>query len=231
MSHLGAMTHLMNAHRSVLLMAGLAVALHGTPASADHHQPNDSEAGWISLFNGQNLEGWKVAENPDTFKVVDGVLVVHGPRAHAFYVGDVENADFENFEWRCEIMTKPNANSGMYFHTEYQEEGWPEKGYEVQVNCSQSDPRKTGSLYAIKDVMNEAPHEDNKWFTQTVRVEGNRIVIRVNNEVVIDYTEPENPGRSGQHAGKLLSSGTFAIQGHDPDSEVHYRKIMVKPLP
>jgi len=28
---------------------------------------------WIELFNGENLEGWKVSENPDSFQVVDGV--------------------------------------------------------------------------------------------------------------------------------------------------------------
>ena len=201
---------------------------------ADHHLGADgqegNEDGWISLFNGRDLTGWKANENPETFKVVDGVLVVRGDRSHLFYVGDVEDHGFKNFEWKCEVMTKPGANSGMYFHTKYQDTGWPEKGYEVQVNCSQGDRKKTGGLYGVADVMDEAPHKDNEWFTQHVIVNGKHVIVKVNGEVTTDYTEPENPEREGQLVGRLIDSGTFALQGHDPGSEVHYRKIMVKPL-
>jgi hypothetical protein len=212
------------------LIAILSVAVATTLAFAAEKPEVDSE-GWIHLFNGKDLSGWKASEKEGVFKVKDGKLIVHGPRSHLFYVGPVEKADFKNFEWKCEIMTKPKANSGMYFHTEFQEEGWPTKGYEVQVNNTHPDPRKTGSLYAIEDVMDESPVKDNEWFTQHVIVDGKRIIVKVNDEVLIDYTEPDDVKREGRDAGKLLRSGTFAIQGHDPGSEVHYRKIMVKPLP
>ena len=209
----------------------LAFAFVCPLALADEQPEADSE-GWIELFNGKDLSGWKVStDNPDSFQVVDGELVVKGPRAHLYYVGPVEDAAFKNFEWKCEIMTKPKANSGMYFHTKYQEESWPTKGYEVQVNNSHGDPRKTGSLYAIDDVMDDAPANDNEWFTQHVIVNGKRIIIKVNDEVVTDYTEPEGVERTGNDAGKLIDSGTFAIQAHDPGSEIHYRSIKVKPLP
>ena len=190
----------------------------------------DEDDGWISLFNGEDLTGWEANENPETFKVVDGELVVNGNRAHLFYVGDVCDHDFKNFQWKCEVMTKPNSNSGMYFHTKYQKDGWPEKGYEVQVNCSHGDARKSGGLYAVKDVMNDAPHKDNEWFTQEVIVKGKHVIIKVDGEVTCDYTEPEDVKRDNGFKGRLISSGTFAIQGHDPGSEVHFRKILVKPL-
>ncbi|QDU57755.1 3-keto-disaccharide hydrolase [Aeoliella mucimassa] len=188
------------------------------------------EEGWISLFNGKDLTGWEANENPETFKVVDGELIVNGDRAHLFYTGDVCDHDFTNFEWKCEIMTKPKSNSGMYFHTKFQESGWPEKGYEVQVNCSHGDNKKSGGLYAVEDVLDKAPHKDNEWFTQHVIVKGNHVVIKVNGEVTCDYTEPEDVERPNGFKGRVLSSGTFAIQGHDPGSEVHFRKILVKPL-
>ncbi|MBN2314983.1 MAG: DUF1080 domain-containing protein, partial [Sedimentisphaerales bacterium] len=92
------------------------------------------EDGWISLFDGKSFNGWKVHENKDTFSIRDGMIVVDGPRGHLFYVGPVNNANFKNFELKVDVMTKPNANSGIYFHTEYQDSGWPAKGYEVQVN-------------------------------------------------------------------------------------------------
>ncbi len=190
----------------------------------------DSDQPWVELFNGKDLEGWKASEHPDTFKVVDGELVVKGPRAHLFYVGPFMDANFKNFHWRCEIMTKPKANSGMYFHTKYQEKGWPDLGYEAQVNNTHGDPKKTGGLYGVKDVMNNSPVKDGEWFTQEVIVDGKHIVIKVNGEVTTDYTEPDMPERADRK-GRVLSSGTVAIQGHDPGSEVHYRKIDIKPLP
>ena len=210
------------------------LAAAATTAWADHHETgeHDEDEGWISLFNGEDLTGWEITkENPETFSVVDGLLVVKGPRAHAFYAGEVNEANFKNFEWKCEIMTKPGANSGMYFHTKYQEAGWPSIGYEVQVNNTHGDPKKTGGLYGIDDVLDESPAEDNEWFTQTVTVRGKRIIVKVNGEVTTDYTEPEDVEREEAYEGRLLSEGTIAIQGHDPDSEIHYRKIMIRPLP
>jgi hypothetical protein len=185
---------------------------------------------WVELFNGKDLDGWKANENPETFRVENGELIVKGERSHLFYVGPFMDANFKNFHWRCEIMTMPNSNSGMYFHTKYQDEGWPEKGYEVQVNNTHGDPRKTGGLYGVKDVMNNSPAKDGEWFTQEVIVEGKRVIIKVNGEVTADYTEPDDVKRR-DFKGRVIDSGTLAIQGHDPGSEVHFRKIEIKPLP
>jgi hypothetical protein len=189
-----------------------------------------AESGWIPLFNGKNLDGWKANENPATFSVRDGVLVVKGERSHLFYVGPVQGANFRNFELKAEIRTKPGANSGVYFHTQFQESGWPAKGYEIQVNNTHRDPKKTAGIYGIRDNY-EAPARDDEWFTLRIRVEGKRIQTWVNDRPVADYTEEPNAERKGQFVGRLLGSGTFAIQGHDPLSEVHYRSIAVKPLP
>jgi hypothetical protein len=190
----------------------------------------NSAAKWIKLFDGKTLDGWKASENPDTFKVENGTIVVNGPRAHLYYVGPVQNHNFKNFEWKADVMTTPGSNSGMYFHTEYQETGWPAKGYEVQVNNSHTDWRRTGGLYAIQDVK-EAPAKDNEWFTQDIIVQGKHVTIKVNGKTTVDYTEPENPQRPKDMAGRLISSGTFALQGHDPKSKVFFKNIMVKALP
>ena len=188
------------------------------------------DEGWIPLFDGKSLEGWKASEHPDTFSVQDGVIVVNGPRSHLYYVGPVGNHDFKNFEFRADVMTRPKANSGIYFHTKYQEEGWPAVGYEVQVNNSHSDPRRTGSLYAIQDV-HETYVGDDEWFTLYIRVEGKRIMTKINDRTVVDYVEPENPERPADMKQRVLSHGTFALQGHDPESVVYYKNIMVRPLP
>jgi len=202
----------------------------GTLLLAAGLQPATADEGWVALFDGKSLEGWKASENPATFRVEDGRIVADGPRAHLFYVGPVRNHDFRNFEFKADVMTTPGSNSGIYFHTEYEETGWPSKGYEVQVNNTHRDPRKTGSLYAVQDV-HEAPARDGEWFTEQVIVQGRRIVIKVNDKVLVDYTEPENPAREESMKGRVLSRGTFALQGHDPKSKVYYRNLMVKPLP
>jgi len=195
-------------------------------------QVGDSKAdgGWIPLFNGKNLDGWKVGENAHTFSVENGAIKVAGPKAHLFYVGDVENHNFDNFEFKASVMTKPKANSGIYIHTRYQEASWPIHGYEVQVNNSQGDWKRTGSLYDVLNVM-ETYVGDNEWYTEYIKVEGKRIIVKINDTVVVDYTEPENPKREGERVHRILKGGTFALQGHDPGSVVYYKDIMVKPLP
>lgn len=211
--------------RWAILGAAVVVAAGCSGASA-----NSQDDGWISIFDGETLEGWQASEAPGTFRVENGEIVVHGPRSHLFYVGPVQNHDFRNFEWKADVMTMPGANSGMYFHTEYQESGWPAKGYEVQVNNSHTDTRRTGGLYAIDDVT-EVPARDGEWFTQHIIVEGKRVRVLVDGRTLVDYTEPPNPERPADMVGRVLSSGTVALQGHDPNSEVHYRNIMIRPLP
>ncbi|MFZ2147938.1 MAG: family 16 glycoside hydrolase [Sedimentisphaerales bacterium] len=196
----------------------------------------DGNDGWISLFDGKTLNGWKASENQSTFSVQDEMIVAQGPRSHLYYVGAVENASFEDFEFKADVMTRPGANSGMYFHTEYRETDWPRKGFEVQVNNTHSDWRKTGSLYGIKDIR-ESPAKDNEWFTQHIIVDGRQVTVIVNGRTVLEYTAAEEAGAGRR--GRSLSaerhpfreSGTFALQGHDPGSTVFYKNIMVRPLP
>ena len=185
--------------------------------------------GWISLFDGKSLNGWKVGDNASTFSVKEGAIVANGPVAHLFYDGNVKNHDFRNFEFRADVMTTPGSNSGLYFHTVYQDSSWPKKGYEVQVNNSHTDWRRTGSLYAIQDVK-EVYVKDNEWYTESIVVKGKHITVKINDKVVVEYDEPANVQREADMKQRVLSSGTFAIQGHDPDSKVYFKNIMVKPL-
>lgn len=191
----------------------------------------DSSAdGWVSLFDGKSLNGWKVGENAKTFSIEDGSIAVNGNTAHLFYNGEVQQHEFKNFEFKADVMTLPGSNSGIYFHTFYQESSWPQKGYEVQVNNSHTDWRRTGSLYGIQDVK-EVYVKDNEWFTEQIKVQGKRVIVSLNNKVVVDYTEPDNVQREKGSEGRIISKGTFALQGHDPKSKVYFKNIMVKVLP
>lgn len=185
---------------------------------------------WIELFNGKNMDGWKISDNPASFNVEDGVIKVAGPRAHAFYEGEVGNHDFKNFELMVEVKTMPKANSGIFFHTVFQETGWPNKGYEVQVNQSHGDWRKTGSLYSFNDVK-EVFVKDGEWYTEHIIVNGDQVTVKINGKTVMEYDESEDKNRPANAGEKKIDRGTFALQAHDPESVIYYRSVKVKILP
>jgi hypothetical protein len=211
------------------LISTITTTLVTANVTNDHHEFEEinQDNTWISIWDGETLDGWRASENRDSFSVEDGKIVVDGPRSHLFYEGPVANGgDFLNFEFKAEVYTYPQANSGIFFHTRYQEEGWPQYGYEAQVNATHSDPRKTGSLYAVADVMDNAPHEDNEWFEYHIIVNGKDITFKIDGEVVNEFTEPDD--REGTIK---LSRGTIALQAHDPNSRIYYRNIQVRLLP
>ncbi|GIX03376.1 MAG: glycosyl hydrolase [Planctomycetaceae bacterium] len=184
------------------------------------------EPGFKSLFDGKTFQGWKISENPQSWSIRDGAIVANGPRSHLFYVGD--DQPFVNFELKVDVMTHENSNGGIYFHTRFQPEGWPVAGFEVQVNNSYKDPQKTGSLYGVVKIY-ESPAKDREWFTEHITVKGKNIVVRVNDKIVVDYTEPMG-AQPGKDFRRVLDSGTFALQAHDPGSTVYYKNIRVKRL-
>ena len=211
-----------------------------------------AEDGWTTLFNGKDLSGWKSNEEvPGVFTVENGELKVSGGRAHLFYVGPNGDAKFKNFELKLKVKTTPGSNSGVYFHTQYQDKGWPDKGYECQVNSTHTDPKKTGSLYGVINILALlegqkepeggkhikvplAPSTDGEWFDYIIKVEGKKITLSVNGKTTVEFTEPEgwDPAKELKNMpGRKLSEGTFAIQGHDPKSTTYYKEIAVKVLP
>ena len=197
---------------------------------ASFAQNAPDKEGWISLFDGETFEGWKANENAASFSIVDGVIKVDGPRSHLFYVGPVENHNFKNFEFKAQVKTEPGANSGIFFHTEFLDEGWPFKGYEVQVNQSHGDWRKTGSLYSFDDVK-EVHVKDNEWYTEHIIVKDDKVTIKINGKTVVEYVESEDKNRPADAGEKKIDRGTFALQAHDPKSVIYFKDIMVKPLP
>lgn len=193
---------------------------------------------WITLFDGVTLEGWRAPENTGSWKIEEGALVTAGPRSHLFYDGEVMNHDFKNFELMVDVKTTPGSNSGIYFHTEFQEEGWPDMGYECQVINSNKptepgsyvEHKMTGSIYAIRNTW-KSPVPDNEWFNYHIIVRGKTIQTFINGELIAEYTEPDEVYRPESMTGRILSSGTFAFQCHDPGSVVYYKNVKVKPLP
>ncbi len=239
-----------------LVTASLVLIVAGNCFAADTPQP---EEGFVSLFDGKTLDGWKVGENADLFQVRDGMIVMECPAtiqtpAHLFYVGGVDHHDFKNFDLKVDVMTFPKANSGIYFHTKYQESGWPKFGIECQVNNSHVDWRRTGSLWALKNISwgPETPPKDNKekvtilpkplvtdnvWYTEEIIYQDGQVTVKLDGKTVLEYTVPHADTKHEilNNTGTWLPRGTFALQGHPPMpgqiSKVCFKNIRVKVLP
>jgi hypothetical protein len=238
-----------------LLSATLVLLLVNGSLAADAPQ---AEEGFVSLFDGKTLDGWKVGENADLFQVRDGMIVMDCPAtthqpAHLFYAGDVNHHDFKNFDLKVDVMTFPGANSGIYFHTKYQEAGWPNFGLECQVNNSHVDWRRTGSLYGIKNlswgpetppknnkemvtILPKPPVTDNVWYTQEIIYQNGLVTVKLDGKTMFDYRIRHASVEHKLPTGRTwLPQGTFALQGHPPMpdhiSKACFKNIRVKVLP
>lgn len=196
---------------------------------------------WQSLFNGKDLTGWKANLLPESFTVEAGAIKAHCKdpelrKSHLFYVGDNEDEFvlFKDFEFETMVRCEPGSNSGVFFHTDEvirDDKHHLGSGYEVQINNGEKPKSKTGSLYAIAD-FEEPIIDETQWFKLTIKVIGKRIQVSLNDQQVIDYTEPKNPERAANRIGRILrpQGGAIALQGHDPASIVYFKDIRIRVL-
>ncbi len=182
----------------------------------------EAEKGFTPLFDGKTMTDWKASGNPEAFKVEDGAIVTKGDCSHAFYVGKFQNAKFANYELRLDVMTREHSNGGVFINTEFQEKGWPAKGYEIQVNNTQSDWKKSGGVYNFQD--NKVPLKDNEWMHYVIRVEGGKVVVTIDGKEISNFTPKEGESRLTKEGGAI------ALQAHDKNSTVLYKNIRIKPL-
>lgn len=236
-------------------LAAASAVLAAGPVAAQTPEP---EPGFVSLFDGQTLNGWKVGDNAGLFHVENGMIVMDCPAdnnqpAHLFYDGDVNGHTFKNFDLRVDVLTYHCANSGIYFHTEFQQAGFPRKGLECQVDNSHSDWRRTGSLYGLFNLtwgpetpsadnkqtvvyLANAPVRDNVWYTQEIICRNGLVTVKLNGQPMFTYQIANADEVHRLPTGfTWLPEGTFALQGHPPMrgqiSKACFRNIRVKVLP
>ena len=198
--------------------------------------PSFAEPDWVPLFDGHSLDGWQAGPDSKSFRVVDGTIATDGTTSHLFYNGKVRNGDFKNFVFKAEVKARHACNSGIYFHTKFQAKGFPDNGFEIQVNNTATgegtyrERKKTASLYGVRDVYKQFIADD-EWFRMQIAVRGKRVQVHLNDMLMVDYIEPDPPIREGVKTGRILDHGTFALQCHDPGSKAFFRNLMVAPLP
>jgi hypothetical protein len=219
--------------RLFLAAAALLTALALTAGAAADKKKVSSDNGWIQLFNGKNLDGWKAhPKNPGKWSVEHGAIVGRGKQtSHLFS----DKGDYENFYYRIEAKINDKGNSGQYFRAKFAP-GFP-PGYEAQINSTHNDPIRTGSLYP-DGRLKLTPAERKQvcvykelvppdtWFSQEVIAKGNHIIIKVNGKKTVDFVDKNN----------TYTRGHFAIQQHPPapgsdGSVIMVRKVEIKLLP
>jgi hypothetical protein len=234
------------------------IALAATAATSAPPQAvaPDKEEGWIQLFNGKDLTGWKMFNPPSgEFKGVKEVKNAEG-KVIAF-VGELKkdgkeitlwqvkdgtivgggpsshlfsDVEADNFRYRVEAKINDHGNSGQYFRTKFGP-GFP-AGYEAQINATHGDPIKTGSLYPDGRTK-LGKYRDKITVLNTAPHKPNEYFTQ---EVIADgpkitiIVNGKTTLDNWEDPEKTYTKGHFALQGHDPGSVMTFRKVEYKPL-
>jgi hypothetical protein len=234
-----------------LLLAVLAAMTLAAPAPAQ----DKKDDGWVQLFNGKDLTGWKLPPEPNKkeikevirkekdgkvvayygkgkddkefplWRVEEGILIGSGPHSHLFS----ERGDYENFSYRVEAQINDKGNSGQYFRTAF---GGPEfpQGYEAQINATHSDKIRTGSLYPAGSL---GKYRDKITVMDMAPHKPDewftQEVLADGNHIVIKVNGKTTVDWTDPD--NTYKKGHFALQGHDPGTVVKFRKVEVKEMP
>jgi hypothetical protein len=184
--------------------------------------------GMESIFNGNDLSGWKSrADSKSTFTVTgDGVLdVKNGP-------GQLETERlFGDFILQADcIVHGDQLNSGVFFRCI---PGEKLNGYESQIHNGfvQGDRTRpvdygTGAIFR-RVAARRVVSNDREWFRKTIIADGPHFSIWVNGYQVTDWTDTRKPDANPRR-GLRVDPGTIAIQGHDPTTAISFRNIMIQ---
>jgi hypothetical protein len=230
----------------------VALGLGVLPAAGD-----DKKADWKPLFNGKDLTGWKLPDNPNPGafseilkierdgKVIayEGKLKKDGKQVPLWRVEDgiligsgpsshlfSERDDYENFRYRVEAMINDHGNSGQYFRTAFGP-GFP-KGYEAQINATHSDKIRTGSLYPSFRKLSDEERSKLLVLNDAPHKPDEwftQEVIADGNHIIIKVNDKVTVDFVDEK--NTYQKGHFALQGHDPGTVVKFRKIEVIELP
>ena len=175
-----------------------------------------------SLFNGKDLEGWKIY-GTEKWYVEDGLLVCEsGPDEEYGYLGTLK--EYKDFELTVEFKQGADGNSGVFFRSSI--EGTRITGWQAEV----APPgRNTGGIYESYGrgwLIRPEPEKDQflkfgDWNTMKIRVQGDLVETWLNGEKMIAL-EDEKIGEA---------TGSIALQIHDGGGiKVYWRNLNIKVL-
>ena len=127
-------------------------------------------AGWVTLFDGKNLDQF-VATGDADWHIVDGVL--EATKARGFLVS---KQSYTDFELRGEVWVTTQSNAGFLFRITNPKDPGIENGYELNINDKRAD--QTGRTGSIVNVAKPLVQFDSggKWTTVVITAKGPHIV-------------------------------------------------------
>lgn len=194
--------------RRPCLVPLVLIAILGVPAGAG----DEVEAGFTSIFNGKNLDGWH-AMNSCKFAAVDGVL--KGDGGNGWLRSDKEYGDFI---LRLEVRwLKPKQDSGVFLRAGKEGANWPDRKYEVQAENTQRIVHIFGATCtreAEKALKLLKP--DTQWNTLEIKCQGTKCEVKLNGELAASAEDLKNP------------RGFLGFQGEG--GQLEWRKIRIQEL-
>lgn len=166
-------------------------------------------AGFVPLFNGEDLTGWVTRGGQATYSVDDGCIVgAVGPGPNSFLCTEREFADFE---LRIELILEEPGNSGIQIRSHVNEAGRV-YGYQCEVDPSERawsggifEEGARGWLFPLKDKVAQAAFKLDDWNQYVIRAEGRRIRTWVNGVPCADFMD---------EADEAAASGFIGLQVH-----------------
>jgi len=206
------------------------------------HKPGDHAIfadgkGFVPLFNGKDLTGWKSFRgNIETWSVKDGLLYTKGSKAGWL----MTEKEYDNFELRLEFKVSVNANSGVALRAPLTGEP-ADHGMEIQIIDDDGpvykNPRpdqQTGSIYTLVPPSKRVTKPAGEWNQFRITCKGPRVMIELNGTQIVDanldvLNEQHSKQHGKKHPGLLRDKGHLGLQSHT--RQVEFRKIEIKELP
>lgn len=194
----------------------------------------EKAAGFDMLFNGENLDKW--TESP-AYEVTPEGYIRSNPDAK-FGKNMYTKEEYGDFVYRFEFKLTPGANNGIGIRTPIDGDA-AYAGMEIQVLDDQADVYKDlqpyqyhGSVYGIIAAKRGSLNPVGEWNTQEIHVQGDKIKVTVNGQVIVDgdLAEASKGGTADKkdHPGLSNTSGHIGFLGHG--TEVFFRNIRIKRL-
>lgn len=203
--------------RSIVLLAAAAAAAAG--------------AEWRQLFNGKDLEGWKMV-GPGRFDVEDGAMKTVGGMGLLYYAGGkIGNATLRVVYQ----VASERANSGVVIRLpEPPTDAWygVHNGYEVQIDAAGDEWHTTGALYSLTKVTRRPQKPAGEWNTMDIVLDGQKTTVVLNGVTVTEFHPsqpvPERKLWFEPVRGPRPDFGYIGLQNHDARSTVYFRQVAVK---
>ncbi|WP_016908019.1 ThuA domain-containing protein [Streptomyces xiaopingdaonensis] len=205
------------------VLGGIQYATGAADADCDPGQA-PGEEGYTQLFDGTSLDGWSQA-GPGSFELNgDGTMTSTGGMGLLWW----EEQEFDAYSLKLDWKMEGDDNSGVFvgFPPSDDPNSAVDRGYEIQIDATDSDDRTTGAVYGFQsadlEARDAALNPPGEWNSYELVVEGQNLKIYLNDVLINDFTSTE-PERS-------LESGHIGLQNHGDDDTVSFRDVRIKEL-